>query len=247
MFGLVGWTLVLLPFELVSFVGSDSAAARRMALRGRWARGAARLIGMRLRLEGEPPAAPVLLVANHLSYVDILALLAFAPSVFVAKSEVARWPAIGWLARRIGTLFVDRGRLRDLPRVIDCMRDSLEQGTSVMFFPEGTSTGGKDVWAFKSSLFEAAVRADAHVACASLSYVTFDARDHPTDRVCWWGDMTFGDHVYALFGMAGFEARIQFAPERLSALDRKALALSSRELIERDFVAVTLEPAGPSR
>ena len=112
-----------------------------------------------------------------------------------------------------------------------------------MFFPEGTSSGGKDVWVFKSSLFEAAQRARVAVACASISYWTDDPRDHPADRVCWWRDMTFGDHLYALFGMPGFEARIYFAPDRLVAVDRKALARASRAVVERHFEAVGVELA----
>ena len=87
----------------------------------------------------------------------------------------------------------------------------------------------------------AAQRVQVPVVCASLCYVTFDARDHPSECVCWWRDMTFGDHLYSLFGVPQFKARIHFASDRLRAQDRKALALASRDIVERHFQPVAVE------
>ena len=76
------------------------------------------------------------------------------------------------------------------------------------------------------------------MACAALTYVTPTAEDHPTERICWWGDMTFGDHIYALLGVPSFEARITLSPERIVGPDRKLRSAQSRAITERDFVPV---------
>lgn len=237
-----GFTAIMVGANALASLGADRPARRlrRARVRRAWARGAARLIGMRVHLEGALPDEPVLLISNHLSYVDIVALMSQVPATFVAKSEVAGWPGIGWVSSQAGTLFIDRNRIRDLLRVIDRMEDLLAAGETVLFFPEGTSSGGKDVWRFKSSLFEAACRADVPVACAALTYVSDSPEDHPTERICWWGDMTFGDHIYALLGVPRFEARIKIAPERIVDADRKLRSARSRAVTERDFVPVSV-------
>lgn len=241
---LAAWVAAELAVGLAPVAG---AAARRARVRRAWARAASRIIGMRVVASGAPPRGPVVLVANHMSYVDIVALMTQCPAVFVAKSEVAGWPGIGWIARRIGTLFIERARVRDILRIVDGMRDALERGDPVAFFPEATTTSGRDVAPFKSSLFEAAARTGAPVVCATLHFVTDDPADHPTDRICWWGDMTFADHLYALLGVRGFETHVRFAPEPLRSQDRKELARASRALVEASFEPVAVASASASR
>ena len=197
--------------------------ARLAAARG-WALCVARILGMRVRIEGVAPAAPCLLVANHLSYVDVITLWCATSGSFIAKSEVASWPLVGALGRIAQTLFIDRGRKRDLLRVLGAMDATLARGESVILFGEGTSTAGDRVLPFKSSLFEAALRSGRPVACASVGYET--DRDAPPAEhsVCWWGDMTFGDHAYALMKLRGFDATLRFAAAPVGAGDRKELA-----------------------
>lgn len=195
-----------------------------------WARAAARVIGMRVRVHGAPPEPPALLVANHLGYVDVIALWSVASGVFVAKAEVGGWPLVGPLGRILHTLFLDRGRKRDLLRVLAGMDQALASGRSVLFFAEGTSTRGDRVLPFKSSLFEAAVRARVEVACASLSYRTPEGAPPAELAVCWWGDMTFPDHVYALLRLPGFDADLRFA-DAGHGDERKALARRAHAIV----------------
>lgn len=208
-----------------------------------WARAAARIVGMRVRVEGAPPPVASLLVANHLSYVDIVALWVAADGVFVAKSEVASWPLVGALGRVMGTLFIDRGRKRDVVRVIGAIERELARGERVILFAEGTSTRGDRVLPFKSSLFEAAVRSERPVACASLHYATPPGAAPADLAVCWWGDMTFPDHVYALLQLPCFEAVVRFAPQPLAGRDRKQLARGARESIARQWTPVAAQAA----
>lgn len=208
-----------------------------------WARAAARVVGMRVKVEGSPPSLPCLLVANHLSYVDVVALWTVASGAFVAKSEVAGWPLVGRLGAIMQTLFIDRRRKRDLLRVLAEMGRRLARGDSVILFAEATSTRGERVLPFKSSLFEAAARTGLPVACATLSYAT-PAGAPPADlAVCWWGDMTFADHVYALLRLPRFEATLRFAAAPLAGAERKALARDAHREISRLFVPVVREAA----
>jgi 1-acyl-sn-glycerol-3-phosphate acyltransferase len=207
-----------------------SGRARRAVQRG-WARSAAHIVGMRVRVEGPLPPAGSLLVANHLSYLDVVTLWCAASGTCIAKSEVAGWPLVGALGRLAGTLFIDRRRRSDVARVIPAVERALRAGDRVILFAEATSTRGDRVLPFKSSLFEAAVRSARPVACASLHYAT-PAGATPADlAICWWGDMTFLDHVWALLQLPYFEARVRFAPAPLAGADRKALARRAHAVV----------------
>src|SRR5919205_3259026 len=125
----------------VSFSPTRSRAWRGRVFRA-WARAVARVVGMRVGVCGVAPRGPFLLVSNHLSYVDVVALASRLECVFVAKSEVARWPVVGRLCRSVNTIFVNRRNRRSLPRVLDAVNQSLREGSGVVLFAEGTSTSG---------------------------------------------------------------------------------------------------------
>src|SRR5262249_46056827 len=137
-----------------------------------WSRWSARLIGMRIRVRGNPPAAPFFLVSNHLSYVDILAIASQAPCSFIAKAEISSWPIMGRLCLAVGTLVVERESKGDIPRVIARIESTLANGVGVVLFPEATSSKGAEVLPFRPSLLQAAARAKMPVSYASLSYRT---------------------------------------------------------------------------
>lgn len=223
---LLGWVVALaLP--------RAARERRRAALRRAWARCAARVLGLRIERTGPLPSAPYFLVTNHLSYVDVLLLWSALDCVFLAKSEVERWPLIGFLARMAGTRFVDRRRPSDLLRVGAELRSLLQSGRGVAIFPEGTSSDGARVLPFKPPLFEVALRAGLPVHCASLSYRTPPGEASARETVCWWGDMEFAPHFWRLLGLPAFHGSIDFEPEALRALDRKQLC----ELAERTVAA----------
>ncbi len=213
-----------------------------------WGRALVRILGLRVAVTGVPPAAPALLVANHLSYVDILLLLRSVPARFVARADMAGWPGLGTLARLAGTHFVDRTRKRDLPRVIDAVVGSLRDGASVVFFPEATSSPGEEVLPFRASLFEASIRSGVPVSVASIHYEVQGSRDTAAQWVCWWGAMTFPDHVYRLLQLPCVDAILRFGEEPLRAPHRDALAVLTRDavvaLFDRDAAApgAGLEP-----
>ncbi|MFI2709663.1 lysophospholipid acyltransferase family protein [Micromonospora sp. NPDC018662] len=150
------------------------AADRRAALRG-WARATLRALGVRLVVRGRPPRRRALLVANHVSWLDILAVLAVSPARMLAKREVRGWPVVGVLAAAAGTVFVDRSRPRALPATVNRVAETLRAGHPVAVFPEGTTwcgapSGCRPTRGFRPAMFEAAVAAGAPVVPLGLAY-----------------------------------------------------------------------------
>lgn len=214
------------------------ARRSRSTLARTWAQSSAAILGMGLVVRGEPPEPPYLLVCNHLSYVDVLVLWCRLDCVFLAKADVARWPVVGLLARSAGTLFVDRDRHSELPRVIEELRQVLAAGRGAAVFPEATSSDGARVLPFKSSLFEVALRAGVPVSYASLSYRTPPSEPSARSAVCWWGDMSFLPHLYTLLGLSSFQASLVFGSKSLRAGNRKALALEAHHAVTEQFTPV---------
>ncbi|SBT46951.1 lysophospholipid acyltransferase family protein [Micromonospora auratinigra] len=150
------------------------APERRAALGG-WARGTLRVLGVRLSVRGRLPRRRALLVANHVSWLDVLAVLAVAPARLLAKREVRDWPVVGLLARAAGTVFVDRSRPRELPATVARVAATLRAGHPVAVFPEGTTwcgaaSGCRPARGFRPAVFQAAVDAGAPVVPLRLGY-----------------------------------------------------------------------------
>jgi 1-acyl-sn-glycerol-3-phosphate acyltransferase len=232
------YLLWLAGFPFVAAFGRAARRWRNFAFR-RWARATAWLLGMRLDVRGAPPQAPFFLVANHLSYLDIVAFAARLDCVFVAKSEVARWPVLGWICRSMGTIFVDRNHRHDLPRVAALIEQALQRGQGVMLFAEGTSTDGARVAPFKPGLLEPAARAGYPVAHASISYRT-PPREAPARlALCWWGEMAFLDHLFGVFHLPEFYATLVFGSQPIQEEDRKELARKLRAAVQSHFIPVS--------
>lgn len=193
------------------------------------------LLGLSLKVRGQAdPKAPF--VANHSSWLDIFALNAAARVYFVAKAEVARWPGIGWLARATGTVFVRRVR-GDAARQRSELAARLEAGHALLFFPEGTSTDGRRVLAFKPTLFAAIQeRGAGRVQPVTVVYTAPPGED--ARYYGWWGDMAFGAHLIALLGgPKGGMVEITFhAPLDVAEYpDRKALAKAAEDAVRSVF------------
>jgi 1-acyl-sn-glycerol-3-phosphate acyltransferase len=164
-----------------------------------------------------------LLVANHLSYLDITVLSAITPATFVAKREVKGWPLFGWFARMAGTIFVHREMRSDVGRTTAEIQEALDEGTLVVLFPEGTSSGGKTVLPFKSALLEPAVQSEHPLFAGCFGYALADGS--VPDEVCYWGDMTLLPHLLNVIGKRQIAAQVAFARIAESGHDRKQLAL----------------------
>jgi 1-acyl-sn-glycerol-3-phosphate acyltransferase len=205
-----------------------------------WTRILLGLLRVRVETAGRPPRPPFLLVANHLSYLDILVLASRLPAVFVSKAEVRGWPLLGPICTALGTIYIDRSQRRDIPRVMAEIEAALGRGLGVVFFPEGTSSRGDTVAPFKPSLLELPVRLGRAVHHATLGYSTPPDEPPAHDAVCFWGNVPFARHALGLLGLRSVLASIHFDPEPIGDDDRKLLA---RRL--RAGVLARFEPVGP--
>ncbi|MET0483885.1 MAG: lysophospholipid acyltransferase family protein [Aestuariivirgaceae bacterium] len=206
-------TVALLPAQaLLSTAGSRSGP--RLA-RLYW-RGVARIMRLGIIVEGRLPGrGPALLVANHASWLDVIALGAAVETAFIAKSEVAGWPLIGPAARAGRTIFIDRSRRGDTPRAVAAMRARFAGGDRLVLFAEGTSSDGRRVLKFRTSLMAAASSAHASlqiipvsIAVLSLGGLPLCRRTMP--RVAWYGDMPFVTHLWEVLRRGPVEMRIRF-------------------------------------
>lgn len=172
-----------------------------------------------------------LVVANHLSYLDILVISSHMPCVFVSKSDVKNWPVFGTLTTISGTVYVDRTRRSDTRNANDGIRNALQKGLRVVIFPEGTSSGGADVLPFYPSLLEPAVEAAVPITGAYLNYEVEEG--NVSNDVAYWGDMTFFPHLLRLLTVKKISATIRFAETPRTFEDRKSAAIEMRTEILR--------------
>ena len=179
-------------FFTTAFVSQKSKRLARAAWLSRSSRRHLKIFGYSASVAGEIPKAG-LLVSNHMSYLDILAICSAAPAVFVSKADVRRWPLFGWLAALGGTVFIERERRTHVGEVNREIEDALAGGALVVVFPEGTSSDGTDVLPFRASLLEPALRGGHEITTAWLHYELTDG--DAKQEVCYWGDHTFFPHL----------------------------------------------------
>jgi len=217
-----------LRFGLMRLAGpvSPQQRAEWMGLCGRTVLAA---MGIRYRVEGKIPVGSTLIVANHLSYLDIVIFSAALPCAFVAKEEIASWPGFGVLARLGGTIFVDRASRMSAYDAAEAMGSRLAAGVPVLVFPEGTSTDGREVTRFHSTLFEPAVEAALPVTPAAIFFQPvgeLEERD-----LCWYGDDLFFPHLLQVLGVEGFTSVVRFGQPEVFP-DRRTAAWRSHDAVE---------------
>ncbi|MEZ5815804.1 MAG: lysophospholipid acyltransferase family protein [Hyphomicrobiaceae bacterium] len=222
----------------MAFVFPLIGAGRRRDIIKRWSEGVLDIFGLALEIEGVPHASfrggPVLMVGNHISWVDIYAYLCVADAKFVAKSEVRSWPLIGWFARNLGTIFVERDRPRDAVRVGRELREALDEGHAVCLFPEGTTTDGSIVLPFSAVLINAAVEREIAVQPVSITY------RRPDGGIClraaFTGDATLVGSIWALAGGERSVVKLCFLePIETAGADRRELARRAEDAVRKSL------------
>ncbi|MGA9586025.1 MAG: lysophospholipid acyltransferase family protein [Terracidiphilus sp.] len=152
-------------------------------------------------------------MSNHISYLDIAVYAAILPCTMVAKAEVGTWPLFGMMARASGALFVDRLSRLSALTLAEQVAERLRGTLPVLFFPEGTSTDGRNVLRFHSRLFNPAVEAGAPVTAAAVRYVTEDGT--PERALCWFGDALLMPHLWNALGGPDFFAEVHFGEPKV--------------------------------
>ncbi len=243
---LVRATLLLLHLVVVwlaAVVLAPRIGSRgRRALVQRFARQTLAILHVRVRCRGVVPGpdATALVVANHVSWLDVYALNAVRGSSHVAKAEVRAWPLAGAIARGFATIFHVRGHRRDAARAKDGVAARLRTGEPVVVFPEGTTTDGAGVLRFHPAFFQAAVDTGMPVQPVAIRYCGPDARRDPA--AAFVGDMTFVASLLRVLRRPALDAELVFGPV-LSSRGRARRELATRA---EAFVAETLAAAPPA-
>jgi len=226
--------------------GRIDAAARAGRVQW-WSAEFLRLLGVGLVVAGTPRPGAKLLVANHISWLDILAIDAVAPARFVSKSEVRHWPVLGWLVSASGTLYIERGRARDALRVVHKMAAALQAGDTLAVFPEGTTADGHALLPFHANLLQGAIATATPVQPVALRF--FDPAHAISPVVSYVDDTTLLQSVWSVVCAQGLSVRVQLLPALAVAhADRRRLAERLRAEIETALAqgsGVLARPDGP--
>ncbi|MES2016092.1 MAG: lysophospholipid acyltransferase family protein [Pseudomonadota bacterium] len=208
------------------------AGARwRAAITRRWSRDLLGICGVSVEhLGGEAALEHAMIVSNHVSWLDIFVINALHPCHFVAKSEIRDWPVLGWLADKGGTLFIARGKRRELRQVFKGLVASLQAGQRVAFFPEGTTAAPGQVLQFHANLFEAAVDARVPVQPFALRYLDAGGALHPA--IDFSGDMSFAQNMMQVLSGPPVRACLTcLTPIAAAGAHRRELAQASHDAI----------------
>jgi len=246
--------LLLLPFQVAGIL-LDKRLQRIVPIL--FHRTACAVIGVRITQVGERTReTPVLLLSNHVSWLDIIVLGAVAPVVFVAKSEVANWPVFGWLAKLQRTIFVERERRHKTGDAARAMGDRLLGGDVVVLFPEGTSSDGIRILPFRSALIGAVhhtIGDQTHhdrvtVQPVSIAYVGYGGVPVGRalrDKVAWYGETELMPHLKGIFSSGAVDVTVSWGEAASYGMtaNRKQIARDAEAAVRRMTARALRSPA----
>jgi len=232
---------------IVGLVYPLASSDLRTRLRRNWSRGLLRILNIRLRLVGPQRSIQGLLVANHVSWIDVIVIDSICNPHFVCKDDVRRWPVVGWLCEHNGTLFIDRSRNSDVLRVAVEIGRRLRTGALVTVFPEGTTSEGTGMLPFRNGLLQAAVDARATVQPLALSYL--DAQGMHTTAPAYRGDDTLWQSLCSIASQPELTADVRLLPHIVCAgRTRRAVGEEAHACIRASLESpLVLRPVRPRR
>ncbi len=232
---LIVWSVVAallsLPYQLKGGWKGIKEISRFTHL---WNKGIARIVNLRVTVSGEIPSVPGgLVVSNHLSYLDIVAHGSALPLRYTPKTDIARWPVLGWYLGLSRPIWIDRQSKKASKKTLRDFAKTMKKGMYLCVYPEGTSTDGKSgILPFKSTSFEAAITGGAPILPVLIRYKEVPGR--PT--ACWYGDMTLLPHVWQMLRLPSIEAELHFLkPVLPDGRPRKELASYVHGLMSREY------------
>lgn len=221
-----GWWMIRICFARLPPAAQQAAVQQ-------WACKLLRLWRIGLQVKGQPPVeGPVLLVANHSSWLDIVALHAAGHCRFVAKAEVRRWPLIGVMATGAGTLYIQRASRRDALRVVHQMTAALQGGEVLAVFPEGGTGDGQTLLPFHANLLQAAIAASAPAQPVALQFL--DAQTgRPSTAPLYAGNQSLLGSVWRTLHADGLQVIVHYGlPQQAQGRERRAWAQALRDAVQ---------------
>lgn len=224
---------LLRGLTISAFIFPWANAAQRERCVRRWSAGLLAILHVSVRAMPDGatfPAQAALVVANHISWLDIFVINALQPCRFVAKADIRGWPVLGWLCAKSGTIFIARGKQREVRRVYQGLVGSLQAGERIAFFPEGTTAAQGTLLPFHANLFEAAIEAKVPVQPCAMRYLNSSGELHrAADFV---GDTGFVDSLRMILAGGPMTAEIQILPViSAEAAHRRELAVQARAAV----------------
>ena len=210
----------------------------------RWSQRLLRILAVDLEHSGVPADfnGPVLIVANHISWLDIFVVNALRPSRFIAKAELKRWPVVGLLVTSVGTLFLDRTRRRDAARINTQVQEALAAGDVIALFPEGTTTFGRELLPFHGSLLQPVIEANGQILPAAISYTHVDG-SHSV-AAAYVGDTSFVEALRQLLRARRTRVRLHLSePFPTHGRHRREVAAEAHRIIRSALELAEDEPA----
>jgi len=225
---LQGLLIAAVIFPWIDFASRD----RRIK---KWSAALLAILHIKVELQvqaGAESEQAALIAANHVSWLDIFVINSQNPCRFVAKADIRNWPALGWLSAQGGTIFIARGKQREVRRVYEGIVTSIEAGERIAFFPEGTTAPQGGVLPFHPNLFEAAIEAKVPVQPYAIRYVDeHGGLHHAADFI---GDMTFVESMLLIMKTRRMTAQlIVLSTIDTSGAHRRELAQQTRTVIAK--------------
>ncbi|PQV52493.1 1-acyl-sn-glycerol-3-phosphate acyltransferase [Paraburkholderia sp. BL21I4N1] len=206
-------------------------AATREALNRQWSLKMLRLCGMKLVVHNDAARLErgALVVANHISWIDIYVINAWRPTPFVSKAEIRQWPVVGWLAQQLGTVFIQREKRSDAKRIMHELAERLSAGELMCVFPEGTTSNGLALLPFHANMFQAAVSAAAPVQPLCIMYE--DAQGRQSTSPAYIDDLSLADSLNLLLSGGPLTAHVYVGAAIPPGADRRTLAAQAEGVI----------------
>ncbi len=225
--------IVSIPYQLR---GSWSNIKKLCRMTQLWHIGTARIINLRVKVYGDiPKTSGVLLVSNHLGYIDIVTHGAILPMRYSPKIDIAGWPVLGWYIGLSRPIWIHRESKSSSKKILRNYIKTMRHGIDLAVYPEGTSTDGKHgILPFKSTPFEAAIEGDIPIVPVITRYI-----DDPKNTVCWYGEMTLLPHMWQVLGMPSIKAEVHFLkPISPSKMTRKELAGFVHDMMSKEYAKI---------
>ncbi|ALP62193.1 lysophospholipid acyltransferase family protein [Paraburkholderia caribensis] len=211
---------------------------QRLELNRAWSLRMLQLCGMRLVVhnDGARLDEGVLVVANHISWLDIYVINAWRPTPFVSKAEIRKWPVVGWLAQQLGTVFIQREKRSDAKRIMHELANRLNAGELMCVFPEGTTSDGVQLLPFHANMFQAAVSASRPVQPVCMMYE--DAQGRQSTAPAYIGELSLGESLDAMLRAGPLTAHVYVGAPLAPGADRRLLAAEAQASVGAALAAL---------
>jgi 1-acyl-sn-glycerol-3-phosphate acyltransferase len=224
---------ILYGLLICGFILPRVNARRRDLTISRWCKSLLAVLNIRIITHGTLPDINVtgtMFVANHVSWVDIHAVNSVRAVRFIAKSEIRGWPVFGWISEKVNTLFTERTKRSDAGRMVELTADCLRAGDCLCFFPEGTTSDGTELKAFKGSLLQAAINAEAQIWPVTIRYPNADGSANW--EMAYYADMSLLESIKKVLAQRSPVVELHFSPPIATAgYERRGLSQQARQAI----------------